>query len=213
MNRRDKKSRRPSSSITERSPAKSVKAAQGPRVNEGGDLPTTSLLFMVFLYLLVPTVISGAMVVYYFYASSNGAFFFAIIVGLWVALRGFPTVIKRWFEKPIPTDLPYMHIFRLYFMLAFTLIPYLTVFSFIYYGLGDKSSDTCTNVVMTKISSLYFTTTTFTTTGFGDIHAVSNTCQAVVTVQMFSGFVIISILLAVLVSRLLQLLGGHASDA
>jgi hypothetical protein len=191
---------------------KTATAAQKHEINEGGNSPTNSLFFMGFLYLLVPTMISGAMVAYYFYAVS-GFFSFAIIVGLWVVLRGFPTTVKRWFERPISTDLPYIHIFRLYFMLSFTLIPYLIVFSFIYYGLSDKTSDVCMNVVMTKTSSLYFTTTTFTTTGFGDIHAVSDTCQAVVTAQMFSGFVIISIIIAVFVSRLLQLLAKYASDA
>ena len=61
------------------------------------------------------------------------------------------------------------------------------------------------NIALTKTSSLYFTTTTFTTTGFGDIHAVSASCQSVVTVQMFSGFIIISVIIATLIARLLQL--------
>jgi hypothetical protein len=56
------------------------------------------------------------------------------------------------------------------------------------------------------MSSLYFTTTVFTTTGFGDINASTPTCQAWVTTQMVSGFVIISILIASFVARLLQLI-------
>lgn len=101
-----------------------------------------------------------------------------------------------------------MHAVRLYFILLVTLIPYLIVFSDLYYDLGHKYANECTNIAMTKMSSLYFATTTFSTTGFGDIHAVTPTRQAWVTVQMISGFIIISIIIASFISRLIQLVSN-----
>lgn len=163
------------------------------------------LTFMVIAYLAFPTIIIGSMVLYYF-AASSGFLFSVIVIGAWVALRSFPTVITRWFGKPIPTDKPYRHVLRLYFMLIITLVPYPITFNSLYHTWGHSPKSHCMNIALTKTSNLYFTTTTFTTTGFGDIHAVSTSCQATVTVQMFSGFVVISIIIATLISRLLQLL-------
>lgn len=170
-------------------------------------LSANSMPFMLFTYLILSTVIIGCMVAYYFW-STSGYLDTVWLIGIWLVVRGFPTVIKRWFGKPIPTDRPYMHAVRLYFILLVTLIPYLIVFSDLYYDLGHKYANECTNIAMTKMSSLYFATTTFSTTGFGDIHAVTPTCQAWVTVQMISGFIIISIIIASFISRLIQLVSN-----
>lgn len=160
--------------------------------------------FLVLIYVLLPTVAMTGLVVEYFYASFRFSVF-ALIIGVWAIARGFPIATKRWLGKPIPTKKRAAHVLRMYFVLLVTLIPYLLTFSSLYYTLGHSHADSCTNIALNKMSSLYFATTIFTTTGFGDISAVTNGCRAWVTVQMISGFIVISILVAMFVSRLLQL--------
>jgi hypothetical protein len=41
---------------------------------------------------------------------------------------------------------------------------------------------------LSRIDAIYFAATIFTTTGFGDIHAVNDLARAAVTLQMFFGF-------------------------
>jgi len=47
--------------------------------------------------------------------------------------------------------------------------------------------------------------TTFTTTGFGDWHPVSEGARAVVVAQLASGFVVVSVLLALVLSTVTAL--------
>lgn len=164
--------------------------------------------FLLFIYVILPTIAIGGLILYYFYLTNE--FIVFAFVAAWVIIRGLPTVTKRWLGKPIPTSKPAAHVMRLYFMLVITLVPYLLIFSTLYYSISHKYAGQCTNVALTKMSSLYFATTIFTTTGFGDIHAVTTTCQALVTAQMVSGFVVISILIALFVSRLLQVIGKNS---
>jgi hypothetical protein len=171
-----------------------------------GTKAVDSTPFLVFIYALLPTAAMVGFVAEYFYQSSSQYPVLALIVGVWVLVRGLPVATKRWLGKPIPTKKRVPHVLRMYFFLLVILVPYLIVFSSLYYGLGHGHADSCTNVALDKMSSLYFTATVFTTTGFGDIYAVTDGCRAWVTVQMVSGFVIISILVAMFIARLFQLI-------
>jgi hypothetical protein len=55
---------------------------------------------------------------------------------------------------------------------------------------------------LTKLDATYFTLTTFTTTGYGDIAAKSQAARALVVGQMCFGFIVLSIVIALAVSRL-----------
>ena len=55
---------------------------------------------------------------------------------------------------------------------------------------------------LTKLDATYFTLTTFTTTGYGDIAAKSQAARALVVGQMCFGFVVLSIVIALALSRL-----------
>lgn len=52
---------------------------------------------------------------------------------------------------------------------------------------------------LSRLDALYFTVTVFATVGFGDIHAVSQTARAVVTVQMLSNLILIGLVTRVIV--------------
>lgn len=54
---------------------------------------------------------------------------------------------------------------------------------------------------LTKIDALYFTLTTLTTTGFGDIQPYSQVCRGLGSGQLVVGFVVITFLIGVLISR------------
>lgn len=55
---------------------------------------------------------------------------------------------------------------------------------------------------LTKLDALYFTLTTFTTTGFGDISPRSPTARGYVSLQMALGFVLVSVLFALVITRM-----------
>lgn len=54
------------------------------------------------------------------------------------------------------------------------------------------------------MNALYFTVTTFTTAGAGDIYPKSDLCQALVITQVALGFALGGFLLATIIPRLLQ---------
>jgi voltage-gated potassium channel len=173
---------------------------------EEGINAADSMPLLVFIYALLPTATMAGLVADYFYQPSSQSLALALIVGAWVLFRGLPVATKRLLGKPIPTKKRVPHVLRMYFFLLVILIPYLITFGALYYGLGHSHADSCTNVTLDKVSSLYFTVTIFTTTGFGDIYAVTDGCRAVVTVQMVSGFIVVSILIAMFIARLFQLI-------
>jgi hypothetical protein len=58
----------------------------------------------------------------------------------------------------------------------------------------------CMNAALTRVDSIYFTLTTLTTVGFGDIVPVTEACRAIVSTQL-AGTVFLLGFLAVLLSR------------
>lgn len=76
----------------------------------------------------------------------------------------------------------------------------LAEFSYIYWSLSGSARGAF-SVPLNKTDAAYFTLTTFTTTGFGDIAARSEAARLVVTVQMALGFVAVAVGLAVLVAN------------
>jgi voltage-gated potassium channel len=65
-------------------------------------------------------------------------------------------------------------------------------FSLVYLRIADQFDD-----LNTKTDALYFTMTTLSTVGFGDIHAVGQTARALVTVQMALDLVYVATVAAV----------------
>lgn len=69
---------------------------------------------------------------------------------------------------------------------------FFVVFATVYY-LMDQTYPGSWTQPMTRLDAIYFTVTTFTTVGFGDITAVSQTARTVVTVQMLGGLLIVGL--------------------
>jgi hypothetical protein len=67
----------------------------------------------------------------------------------------------------------------------------------------------CFNHRLTHVEALYFTITTFTTTGFGDIIPKSPGCRLIVAFQSLVGLVVITLAIAALAARLLR--GGQSA--
>ena len=72
-----------------------------------------------------------------------------------------------------------------------TAIPvFIVIFALVYVTMSEVQPDSF-NQPVTRISGLYFTVTMFTTVGFGDIVARTDTARAVVTVQMLLDLVLL----------------------
>jgi voltage-gated potassium channel len=68
--------------------------------------------------------------------------------------------------------------------LATTVPLFLLLFASAYFSMARISPANFSTHVLTRTDALYFTVTTFSTVGFGDITAVSQSARLVVTVQM-----------------------------
>ncbi|MFF9817738.1 ion channel [Streptomyces sp. NPDC014006] len=74
--------------------------------------------------------------------------------------------------------------------LAATVVLYLVLFAGTYYLL-EQSATGSFNEPLTKTDALYFTLTTFTTVGYGDINARSQTARVVTMLQMAGGLMLV----------------------
>lgn len=92
-----------------------------------------------------------------------------------------------------------------YNVLAFaaTYAALVSVYATIYLELAHNYRG-CFGHRLTHVEALYFTVTTFTTTGFGDIAAKSPGCRLIVAFQTLVGLVVITLAIAALVARLLR---------
>jgi voltage-gated potassium channel Kch len=82
---------------------------------------------------------------------------------------------------------------------AFTLPVYILLFATTYY-LMDHANATTFTQPLSRIDSMYFAVTTFTTVGFGDITAKTQAARVVVTYQMILDIAIVGLVLRLLVS-------------
>ncbi|RZL73175.1 MAG: two pore domain potassium channel family protein [Rhodococcus sp. (in: high G+C Gram-positive bacteria)] len=74
-----------------------------------------------------------------------------------------------------------------------TVLPlYLLGFSILYYLLAAVNPGSF-STSLSRMASLYFTVTVFSTVGFGDISALSDTGRAVVTIQMITNLALLGI--------------------
>ena len=85
--------------------------------------------------------------------------------------------------------------------IAFTLPVYLLLFATTYYLLDHANATTFTQP-LSRIDSMYFSITVFTTVGFGDITAKAQAARVVVTCQMILDVVIVGVVLRLLVNAI-----------
>lgn len=87
---------------------------------------------------------------------------------------------------------------------VFLLMPSLLNLVFVFawaYWVPSTSPNSCLNAALTKLDAVYFSLTTFTTTGFGDLAPVTSLCRIIAVMQMITTFVIVSALLTVYLGR------------
>jgi voltage-gated potassium channel len=75
---------------------------------------------------------------------------------------------------------------------------FLVVFSAIYFTTGMVEASSWSEP-MTRMDALYYTVSVFTTVGFGDITALSQTTRALTAVQMVAGFLLVAVIARVVV--------------
>jgi hypothetical protein len=71
-----------------------------------------------------------------------------------------------------------------------------------FYWSYSAHAHSCMNVALTKPDSVYFTFTTLTTVGYGDIAPVTGTCRSIVSLQLIVGLIWLALVLALLVTRI-----------
>lgn len=74
-------------------------------------------------------------------------------------------------------------------------------FSWTYWDYSAQPGS-CMNVALTKTDSVYFTLSTLTTVGYGDIAPVTEHCRVIVSAQMAGGLIFGAVLVALLVARI-----------
>ncbi len=85
--------------------------------------------------------------------------------------------------------------------LAFTLPLYILLFATTYYLLDHANATTFTQP-LSRIDSMYFSVTVFTTVGFGDIAAKAQGARVIVTFQMILDLVIVGVVLRLVVNAI-----------
>jgi hypothetical protein len=85
--------------------------------------------------------------------------------------------------------------------IAFTIPVYIFLFATAYY-LMDHANPTTFTQPLSRIDSMYFSVTVFTTVGFGDVTAKAQAARVVVTCQMILDLVIVGLVLRLLVNAI-----------
>jgi voltage-gated potassium channel len=107
------------------------------------------------------------------------------IVPLWISLTvacALLVAMSAWEIRGIATS-PYPAL-RAIEALAITVPLYILLFASAYYGMAVQDAGSFDVDGLTRLDTLYFTVTVFSSVGFGDISALSQTARALVTVQM-----------------------------
>ncbi|GAB6153715.1 hypothetical protein JCM17380_24650 [Desulfosporosinus burensis] len=60
------------------------------------------------------------------------------------------------------------------------------------------------NMILSAIDSIYFSITTFTTTGYGDIYPISNSAKMFVASEMIFGYILSTFIMAILVIKFMD---------
>lgn len=94
---------------------------------------------------------------------------------------------------------------HLYGPYAFWFVPpslasFVVLFSMTYW-VPSGAAGSCMNEPLSRVDAVYFSLTTFTTTGYGDLHAVTPLCRGLASFQMATTFVLVILGLALFVSR------------
>lgn len=119
----------------------------------------------------------------------------SIAQGILVALVVTVKAVQR--SGPFPAWALVLHV-------ASTTALFVIDFAWVYWARSPQPH-ACMNIALTKADSIYFTLTTLTTVGYGDIAPVTETCREIVSAQMIGGVILLVIILSLLISRIAEL--------
>jgi hypothetical protein len=120
------------------------------------------------------------------------------------------TVIWWQASRIVKADYPQLRALE---ALGFILALFLALFAALYLAMSHNSASTF-NEPLDHMRALYFTITVFSTVGFGDITAKTDTARAVVSAQMVLDLVIIGVVVRLLVTAARAGLGrSRGTDA
>lgn len=119
-------------------------------------------------------------------------------------------VISSWQIRAI-TRSPYPGL-RAIEALAVTVPLFLLLFAGLYYAMALDDPANFSAPSLTRIDTLYFTVTIFSTVGFGDISAVSEPARLVVTVQMILNLLVLGAGIRMFIGAAKRSREFHAAD-
>jgi voltage-gated potassium channel len=149
------------------------------------------------VWAVLRTVVTVALVVViYFLIPMDRAMDAGTVTGLVLGALAFVAVIAWQLRQIMRSGHPSI---RAVEALAFSVPLYVFVFATAYF-LMAHANPASFGGPMTRTDSMYFSTTVFTTVGFGDITAKSQAARVVVTVQMFLDLVILGLVARLVVN-------------
>lgn len=136
-----------------------------------------------------PVVTAALLVAFYFVVPMNDVADVGSLTILAVVLVGVGVVFAWQVTKVLKADYPTIQAIEA----TAAIVPvYLIGFSTVYFLMSEASNDNFTEPV-SRMGSLYFTLSVFSTVGFGDIAASTDSARAVVSFQIVGNLVIIAL--------------------
>ncbi|MBR7828463.1 two pore domain potassium channel family protein [Actinospica sp. MGRD01-02] len=165
-----------------------------PDPESGSSSPPAGRLLVLRTAARTLAVIAGLVVAYY-KLPMDKPFDGAYAVGLVLGLVGV-AVLLAWQIRGIVNS-PHPRL-RAVDALASTLTPFLLIYAAAYY-LMERSNPADFTQLLTRTDALYFTVTTFSTVGFGDITAHTEAARVIVITQMIGDLLLVGLAARVVV--------------
>lgn len=153
-------------------------------------------------------VATGVLVALYYLAPLDRAPRVPLAVTLAIALVVLLGVTIWWIRVVIRAPYPGL---RAVEALATTVPLFLLLFAATYYLLGRTDPQSFNTASLTRTDTLYFTITVFSTVGFGDISAASQSARVLVSAQMILDVIILGLGIQVLLGAVRQARQSQAS--
>ena len=128
------------------------------------------------------------LLVVYFVAPLDGLRFVPLWMSLTIACV-LLVLVSAWEIRGIATS-PHPAL-RAVEALAITVPVYILIFASTYYGISVQDAEAFDVSGLTRLDTLYFTVTVFSSVGFGDISALSQNARALVTAQMILNLLVL----------------------
>lgn len=160
------------------------------------DLPSWERRRLVVAAVLRTIITVAVVVAIYFLIPMDHAANAGTVTGLVLGMLAFAAVIAWQLRQIVRSQHPGI---RAVEGLAFSVPLYVFIFATVYFLMAHANAATFDGP-LTRVDSMYFSTTVLTTVGFGDITAKSQAARLVVTVQMFLDLVIVGLVVRLVVN-------------